>query len=610
MVILIPEFASNKVKKQTQDWRTFFGSIDYALHMILHSDYGSQISDEVTQINQRIIHRFNGQYSHYYLKELKKTNKVIDNLAAVADMIDDIIFLQFSHDSIKSIIEEKSELLAFNPLLRLHLADIIQYRFKSMKLSQLESLFDLECKDNKYEAEEDAMIEIIQEGNEDEEDENGDSAIDIELEVGDDYELKDNLRIGAVVAALQSEEKEANASANDAQGPVTRARAARMHLDANGQNESNQNNISIDSIFSNENESHWISECNEETCEGYWIQCHCGKWCCETHIKEKILKLSKIRTEPIELDLDAAVTPATMDSLSFFCCWTCNDYLSEIMRNFVEFLRSFIKYHYSDESGRNKVADIKTSSDYAWNIVAVDRLIELYLSDNCDDTKWKARMQNVDWMKEGLELFMTLVKKWRVECNDSIFSVLVSNNDIEIQAEIIILKKEIMQFIMAKKALIEPKDDWKKTKRMKQMKKFRALLWKQIDLMVKNELRHLTLLHELEQKKAYCECIIESLCSHLKNIVDKSVNKNSDWDSLTRKTKNKLFQPKKWNGQEIHRQAMADGFENTHKRLGIITNTNYLKNRKPTVSTVVDHRVNVTTETAFSLDLVALQEET
>ena len=572
MVALIPDFASNQVLKKTQAWRVYFGSIDYILYLVLSADHGREISDEITLINQRVMHRFNGQYSYYYLKEYNNLKECIANLNGMADMIDDIIYLQFSHQNIESIIDENNELFVLNPLLKAKLAAIIEFKYEGIKFTQLEDIFDLDCSDGDYEPEEDAMVEIVQENINDDEskedvedDANGkqnelkndldnEMESDDDFDVGDDYELKDNLSIGTVVAALRSKAKEAEEAKSEVIGVRTRAQAAQEQLEnINNDNNDNINNISIEM---EENGSHYIGPCDEATCEGYWVQCHCGNWCCDTHIKEKIVQISQKRQEPIELDLDMAVTPKTMDALTFFCCWNCNEYLSDIIRNFADYLDTFLKFHYSEEYGRNKVSEIKNSSDYAWTMVAVDRLIDLYLSYECDDAKWKLKMKDAAWMREDMNLFMELVKNWREKCKDSIYAVLIPNNDIEIQAQLIKLKLEIMQFIMDYKHLIEKKQDLKHSKRVKQLKKFRALLWRKLQHLIKTQLTHLTLIYELEQKKAYCECVIESLCSHIKEAVDASKNRNSDWDGVTGKVKNKIFQPKKWKGQEIHRQPL------------------------------------------------------
>ena len=606
MVALIPDFASKQVLKQTHDWRVYFGSIDYILYLVLSADHGREITDEITLVNQRVVHRFNGQYSYYYLKEYNNLKQCITNLNGVADLIDDIIYLQFSHENIASIINENKDLFVLNPLLKAKLEEIIEFKYESIKFSQLEDIFDLDYSDGDYEPEEDAMVQIVQESINDDESEEGveneandkqdelknelDNESD-DLDLRDDYELKEHLSIGTVVAALRSKEKESKEADNKVVGVRTRAQAARAQAaQAQLENNDNINNISIEM---DENGSHYLGPCDEATCEGYWIQCHCGNWCCETHIKQKILKISLTRQEPIELDLDMAVTPQTMDALAFFCCWNCNDYLSDIIRNFAGYLEEFVKCHYSEENGRNKVSEIKKSTDYAWNMVAADRLIELYLSYNCDDEKWKLKMKDADWMRKDMNLFMELVQNWREKCKDSIYSVLIPNNDIEIQAQLIKLKLEIMQFIMDYKDLIHKKQDLKHAKRVKQMKKFRSLLWRKLQHLTKTQLTHLTLIYELEQKKAYCECIIESLCSHIKEAVDASKNKNSDWDGVTRKVKNKICQPKKWKGQEIHREAIIDGFGSEHKHSGIIGNKYYLKRRKAQTSTIVDSRERI-----------------
>ena len=72
MIDVIPKFATNKIINATKDWRQFWQSVECLTYLVLISDYANSISNIVSNINQRIVHRFNGQYSFYYLTESTK----------------------------------------------------------------------------------------------------------------------------------------------------------------------------------------------------------------------------------------------------------------------------------------------------------------------------------------------------------------------------------------------------------------------------------------------------------------------------------------------------------------------------------------------------------
>ena len=99
-----------------------------------------------------------------------------------------------------------SKFFNFNPSSKSTLPHIIRGNYKNIELIQLEDIFDLnyETYDTKDDENENARIEILSQemdGNHSEENTN-------ENHLNSDYELENNLSIGALVQQLRDDEKE------------------------------------------------------------------------------------------------------------------------------------------------------------------------------------------------------------------------------------------------------------------------------------------------------------------------------------------------------------------------------------------------------------------
>ena len=147
MMQVIEEHYGAKFRRSSQQWRDFYKSMDFVLHLINTGDYLVNISNPVNMIVQKAKYRFNGQFSFFYLREISATVQMVDNLHEIMYFIDEWTLLQFKRDfSIKAWTESNPKLFQNMAILKANFQDLLYYKYKGYILSN----FDMNLIDDEY----------------------------------------------------------------------------------------------------------------------------------------------------------------------------------------------------------------------------------------------------------------------------------------------------------------------------------------------------------------------------------------------------------------------------------------------------------------------------
>ena len=144
---VIEEHYGAKFKAASQQWRDFYKSMDYVLHLVNTSDYLVNISNPVNMIVQKAKYRFNGQFSYFYFREISATMQMVDDLHEIMYCIDEWTLLQFNSDfSVKAWIESNQNVFKNMPIFKANFQQLLHYKYKSYILSN----FDMDLVDDEY----------------------------------------------------------------------------------------------------------------------------------------------------------------------------------------------------------------------------------------------------------------------------------------------------------------------------------------------------------------------------------------------------------------------------------------------------------------------------
>ena len=268
-----------------------------------------------------------------------------------------------------------------------------------------------------------------------------------------------------------------------------------------------------------------------DLCEPRWrgrcghthIQCSvCEWWWCIDDL-EKVLKYKFNKHEKlIEGDLKKYILESNDEGRVWVgpCC-TDNIIYGNI-ELWIDVLSDFINEQYGNRSGRLKYKDLLKSSDYAWRIIDIYRIKEVYKRLDYKKEKLGKYLEDMDWMSEGKDDFLAWVQKIRDKTKATAFEGFVPATDVMLFFELIQLKTFIIRFFMDHtESLLDNYDA------------FEAGLWRQIKLFVNKCLYSLQKLYEYEQNAAYNEAILEGLCSGAKHVYKPGMTNKTFLQALT-----------------------------------------------------------------------------
>eukprot|EP01084_Bolivina_argentea_P071349 129750_1 len=167
--------------------------------------------------------------------------------------------------------------------------------------------------------------------------------------------------------------------------------------------------------------------------------------------------------------------------------------------------------------GRNSLEKIRASEEHKWLVVNADYLIYYFVEElNYDTNKFQSLIKNTKWMKtgydddekqNGMDKFLSLIKKYRDKSFGKPEAILIPANDTEIVRDVIKLKEDIISFICVNVSLLTKKP-----------LVFRKLLWRMIEDQVAEKYRYIKFFHDLEAGTAHNETSMETGASEVGGI--------------------------------------------------------------------------------------------
>ena len=147
MIQVVEEHYGAQFRRSSQQWRDFYKSMDYVIHLVNTSDYLINVSNPVNMIVQKAKYRFNGQFSYFYLREISATVQMVNNLHEIMFFIDEWTLLQFNSDfSVKAWVDSNQNIFTNMPIFKANFKDLLYYKYKSHVLSN----FDMDMVEDEY----------------------------------------------------------------------------------------------------------------------------------------------------------------------------------------------------------------------------------------------------------------------------------------------------------------------------------------------------------------------------------------------------------------------------------------------------------------------------
>ena len=289
----------------------------------------------------------------------------------------------------------------------------------------------------------------------------------------------------------------------------------------------NDSDIDIDmNIYQNYTD---VPSCNINICDSPFICCKvCNIKQCLNHLVLKLsLKLNFIEN----IDINVININNINDNNIDYVCLDCLVHICESCDIFMEYIKSIQRNNYLDNDARLNINLLKQTSDYKWRICCVDRFIDKFVEIQFDLEKWNECINDINWIHDGKEDFLKLIKEWTEKgLKDKFFCILFQGNVLYVFRELNILILFILNKIgNIRSDFVHNLNKYQNVsiiKYNKQLFKNMKIVRKKLSLFIKEEIiaskyDRLRIFYQIEKNQMYCQCIVETLNSHLGRLFTK-----------------------------------------------------------------------------------------
>eukprot|EP01084_Bolivina_argentea_P097256 174865_1 len=235
----------------------------------------------------------------------------------------------------------------------------------------------------------------------------------------------------------------------------------------------------------------------------------CKGWICYTHFNDKYKLLFEQYNIP-------PLTYERMEVIGNKIAFVCHDCINKVKEPIEEqqlYIQEYFRLQYGID-GRNSLKKIRASEGHKWLVVNADYLIYYFIEElKYDVNKFQLLIKDSDWMKKGydddekengIDKFLSLIKKYRDKSFGKAEAILIPANDTEIVRDVIRLKEDIISYICVNVSLLKKKP-----------LVFRKLLWRMIEEQVDQKYRYIKFFHDLEAGIAHNETSMETGASEV-----------------------------------------------------------------------------------------------